>query len=384
MDFELTEEQREFRGVVREFADEVVAPRAERYDRDEEFPLDVVRQMGELGLFGLPLPEQYGGSGADAVTFCIAIEELARADASVAITLSAAVGLAGNLLHRYATEELKQRWLPPLCRGETIGAFGLTEPGGGSDATAIRTTARLEAGEWRVDGSKAIITNSGTPISGYCIVACRTEDADDHSISTILLPNGSPGFTVGKSYRKLGWRASDTHELAFDGCRVPEDHLVGERGAGLRQCLTVLDDGRISMAALSVGLAQACLNASVRYANERTAFGRPIGEHQAIAFKLADMRVGIETARLATYRAAWLKDRKRPYVAEASIAKLHASEVAMAAARDAVQVHGGYGYIEEFPVARYYRDAKVLEIGEGTSEMQRLVIARDLGLGELR
>jgi alkylation response protein AidB-like acyl-CoA dehydrogenase len=384
MDFELTDEQREFRGVVREFAAEVVAPRAERYDRDEEFPLDVVRQMGELGLFGLPLPEQYGGSGADAVTFCIAIEELARADASVAITLSAAVGLAGNLLHRFANEELKQRWLPPLCRGETIGAFGLTEPGGGSDATAIRTTARLEAGEWRVDGSKAIITNSGTPISGYCIVACRTEDADDHSISTILLPNGSPGFTVGKSYRKLGWRASDTHELAFDGCRVPEDHLVGERGAGLRQCLTVLDDGRISMAALSVGLAQACLDASVRYANERTAFGRPIGEHQAIAFKLADMRVGIETARLATYRAAWLKDRERPYVAEASIAKLHASEVAMAAARDAVQVHGGYGYIEEFPVARYYRDAKVLEIGEGTSEMQRLVIARDLGLGEPR
>jgi len=380
VNFDLTPEQEEFRTVVREFADEVVEPGAAERDETEAFPLEVVRRMGALGLFGLPFPEEYGGSGADAVTFCLAIEELGRVDASVAITLSAAVGLAGGLINRFGTDEQKERWLAPLCRGEMIGGFGLTEPGGGSDTRAIQTTAWLEGDGWVIDGSKAFITNVGTAISGYVIVAARTEERDRHNVSTIVVPTDTPGLTVGRAYRKLGWHASDTHELAFDGCRVPQDNLLGERGRGVSQCLSVLDDGRISMAALSVGLGQACLDASVRYAKEREAFGSSIGSRQAIQFKLADMRVAVETARLATYRAAWLKDKGRPYAAEASIAKLCASEAAVDCSREAVQIHGGYGYIEEFPVARYYRDAKVLEIGEGTSEIQRLVIAQDLGL----
>jgi short/branched chain acyl-CoA dehydrogenase len=377
MDFDLTQEQREFQQAVRTFAEDVVAPRAEEADRTETLPLDVVRAMGELGLFGLPFPETYGGLDGDFVTFCLCLEELARVDSSVAITLEAAVGLGANPIFRFGTEEQKQEWLVPMCRGQVLGAYALTEAGGGSDASALRTTARLEGGEWVVNGSKAFITNSGTPLSKVCTVAARTGEDE---ISAILVPTDSPGFTVGGSYRKVGWRASDTHELGFSDCRVPEANLLGERGRGYAEFLEVLDDGRIAIAALATGLARGCLEESLAYAKEREAFGRPIGAFEAIQFKIADMRVKVESARLLYLRAAWLKDRSRPYKAEASIAKLFASEIAVECARDAVQIHGAYGFTEEFPVGRFYRDAKVLEIGEGTSEIQRLLIARDLGL----
>jgi short/branched chain acyl-CoA dehydrogenase len=382
VDFDLTQEQQEFRRAIREFAEEVIAPRAEEMDRQEELPMDIVKQMGELGLFGLPFPEEYGGQGADLLTFCLAVEELARVDSSMAITLEAAVGLGANPIFHFGTEEQKKRWLVPMCRGEILGAFGLTEPGGGSDAGATRTTARLEDGQWVINGSKAFITNAGTEISKVLTITAATGEGADgrKEISAIIVPYGTPGFEVGKSYRKVGWRASDTHELSFNDCRVPEANLLGERGKGYAQFLQTLDDGRVAVGALSVGLAQGCLEASVKYANERWAFGRPIGAFQALQFKMADMKVAVETARLATYRAAWLRDRGRPYKAEAAIAKLYASEAAVTCAREAVQVHGAYGFMEEFPVARYYRDSKVLEIGEGTSEIMRLLIARDLGL----
>ncbi|HEX9122937.1 MAG TPA: acyl-CoA dehydrogenase family protein [Actinomycetota bacterium] len=378
MDFDLTEEQREFRDAVREFAEEVVAPRIAEFDRREEFPLEIVVRMGELGLFGLPFPERYGGLDGDFLTFCLCLEELARVDSSVAVTLEAAVGLGANPIYRFGTEEQKQRWLVPMCRGQVLGAFALTEPGGGSDAHAIRTTARLEGDEWVIDGSKAFITNSGTPLSKVCTVAAITGNGGE--VSAILVPTDTPGLTVGPSYRKIGWHASDTHELAFSGCRVPRENLLGEQGRGYAQLLEALDDGRIATAAMSVGLARGCLEESVKYAKEREAFGRPIGSFEALQFKMADMKVGVETARLAYLKAAWLKDRGRAYKSEAAVAKLYASEIAVTCAREAVQVHGGYGYIEEFPVARFYRDAKILEIGEGTSEIQRLLIARDLGL----
>jgi short/branched chain acyl-CoA dehydrogenase len=377
MDLDLTQEQREFQQAVRTFAEDVVAPRAEEADRTETLPLDVVRAMGELGLFGLPFPETYGGLDGDFVTFCLCLEELARVDSSVAITLEAAVGLGANPIFRFGTEEQKQEWLVPMCRGQVLGAYALTEAGGGSDASALRTTARLEGGEWVVNGSKAFITNSGTPLSKVCTVAARTGEDE---ISAILVPTHSPGFTVGGSYRKVGWRASDTHELAFSDCRVPEANLLGDRGRGYAEFLEVLDDGRIAIAALATGLARGCLEESLAYAKEREAFGRPIGAFEAMQFKIADMRVKVESARLLYLRAAWLTDRSRPYKAEASIAKLFASEIAVECARDAVQIHGAYGFTEEFPVGRFYRDAKVLEIGEGTSEIQRLLIARDLGL----
>jgi alkylation response protein AidB-like acyl-CoA dehydrogenase len=382
MDFDLSPEQEEFRKAVREFAEEVVAPRVEEMDRKEELPMDVVKQMGELGLFGVPFPEEYGGQGADFLTFCLAVEELARVDSSIAITLEAAVGLGATPIFHFGTEEQKQRWLGPMCRGEILGAFGLTEPGGGSDAAATRTSAKLDDGEWVINGSKALITNSGTPISKVVTITAVTGTGEDgeKEISTIIVPTETPGFQVGKSYRKIGWRASDTHELAFSDCRVPEENLLGERGKGYAQFLQTLDDGRIAIAALAVGLSRGCLDECLRYAKEREAFGRAIGEFQAIQFKIADMKVAVETARLATYRAAWLKDQRRSYKTEAALAKLYASEVAVTCAREAVQVHGGYGFIEEFPVARFYRDSKVLEIGEGTSEIQRILIARDLGL----
>jgi short/branched chain acyl-CoA dehydrogenase len=380
VDFDLTEEQRSFQRLVRDFAEEVVAPAAAGYDEREEFPLEVVKRMGELGLFGVPFPEEYGGQGGDLLTFCLCLEEIARWDSSVAITLEAAVGLAANPIFRFGTEEQKRRWLEPMARGEAIGAFALTEPDGGSDARAIRTTARLDGDEWVLDGTKAFITNSGTAITSVVLVAALDADAEAGEISTILVPAGTPGLSVGAGYRKVGWRASDTHELAFDGCRVPADHLLGERGRGYAQFLETLADGRVAIGALSVGLARGCLEESVRYASEREAFGRPIGAFQALQFKIADMKVAVETARLAVHRAAWLRDRGRPYATEASIAKLYASETATTCAREAVQVHGAYGFIEEFPVGRFYRDAKVLEIGEGTSEIQRLLIARSLGL----
>jgi alkylation response protein AidB-like acyl-CoA dehydrogenase len=380
MDFDLTEEQRAVQQLAREFAEEVVAPAAAGHDEREEFPLAVVERMGALGLFGIPFPEEYGGLGGDLLTFCLCLEELARWDSSVAITLEAAVGLAANPIFRFGTEQQRRRWLEPMARGAAIGAFALTEPGGGSDAHAVRTTARLEGDEWVIDGSKAFITNSGTPLTSVVLVAARDAGAEGGEISTLLVPAGAAGMTVGAGYRKVGWRASDTRELAFDGCRVPADHLLGERGRGYAQFLETLADGRVAIAALSVGLARGCLEESVRYATEREAFGRPIGAFEALQFKLADMKVAVETARLAYYRAAWLRDQGRPFAAEASIAKLYASEIATTCAREAVQVHGAYGYIEEFPVARFYRDAKVLEIGEGTSEIQRVLIARSLGL----
>ncbi len=384
MDFDLTPEQDDFRMVVREFAEEVIAPRAEEFNRTEEFPLDIVKEMGQMGLFGLPFPEDYGGQGADFLTFAIAVEEIARVDSSMAITLEAGVGLGANPIFAEGTEEQKQRWLVPMARGEMLGAFGLTEPGGGSDAANIRTTARLEDGEWVIDGSKAFITNAGTDISGCVTIAAITGSGRDgrREISNIIVPTGTPGYETGKPYRKVGWHGSDTRELSFAACRVPEENLLGERGKGLANFLRTLDDGRIAVAALGVGLAQGCLEESVKYAKERRAFGRPIGAFQALQFKIADMRVAVETARLATYRAAWLRDEGRPYKTEASIAKLYATEIAVTSAREAVQVHGGYGYMEEFPVARFYRDSKVLEIGEGTSEVQRMLIARDLGLPE--
>jgi short-chain 2-methylacyl-CoA dehydrogenase len=382
MDFDFTQEQQDFRGAVREFAEEVIAPRAEEMDERHELPMDIVKQMGELGLFGLPFPEEYGGQGADFTSFCIAVEELARIDSSMAITLEAAVGLGANPIFAFGTEEQKQRWLHPMCRGEILGAFGLTEPGGGSDAGATRTSARVEGGEWVINGSKSFITNSGTPITGLVTITAVTGPGSGRhkEISAIIVPADTPGFEVGKSYRKVGWRASDTHELAFNDCRVPEENLLGERGEGFAQFLKTLDDGRIAVGALAVGLAQGCLDESVRYATERHAFRRPIGAFQALQFKIADMKVAVETARLATYRAAWLKDMGRPYKAEAALAKLYASEIAVTCAREALQVHGGYGFMEEVPVARHYRDSKVLEIGEGTSEVMRVLIARDLGL----
>ena len=380
MEFELTSEQRQVRDLVREFATQEIAPGAGERDEREELPLDIVKKLGELGICGVPIPEEYGGLGADAVTWALVIEELGRADASVAVTVSVASGLAAGMLVRYGTQEQRQRWLPPIAAGEMLASFGLTEPGSGSDAAALRTKARSDGDEWVIDGSKSFITNSGTPITGFVIVACLTDEGANGGVSTILVPADTPGFTVGAGYKKLGWRSSDTHELSFDGCRVPRKNLLGEAGKGLAQCLAALDDGRISIAALSVGLAQGCLDASVAYAKEREAFGRPIGAYEAIAFKIADMRATIDAARLLTYRAAWLRDRGQPYTTEAAIAKLRASETAVEVAREAIQVHGGYGFTEEFPLARAYRDAKVLEIGEGTSEILRLVIARDLGL----
>jgi short-chain 2-methylacyl-CoA dehydrogenase len=379
MNLDLTDEQRQMRDLVREFARNEVAPGAAERDQQEIFPLDVVKEMAELGLFGLPIPAEFGGLGADALTWALVMEELGRADTSVAVTLSVASGLAGGMVVRYGSREQQERWLPPIAAGEMLAGFALTEPSGGSDVKALRTTARLADGTWTIDGSKAFITNSGTPITGFLVVACRTDDPP-RDVSTIIVPADTDGLVIGSEYAKMGWRSTDTHEVVFQGCRVPEANLLGERGRGLRQCLGSLDDGRISIAAISVGLAQACLDASLRYAQEREAFGRPIGSFEAIAFKLADMRVAIESARLLTWKAAWTKDEGREYAAEAAAAKLHASDVANVCAREAIQIHGGYGYTEEFPVSRYYRDAKVLEIGEGTSEILRLVLARDMGL----
>lgn len=378
MDLDPTEEQIAFRDAVRQFAAEVVAPASAELDRKEEFPVEIVGRLGELGVFGLPFPEDVGGLGSDLATLCLCLEELGRVDSSVAITVEAAVGLGANPIHRFGSPEQRAAWLPPMCRGETLGAFALTEPGGGTDARAIQTRARLDDGEWVIDGSKAFITNCGTPLSKVCTVASRDDEAGD--ITMILVPLDADGVRIGPAYRKIGWRASDTHEISFDAVRVPEANLLGQRGRGYAQFLEILDDGRVAIAALATGLARGCLEESVRYATEREAFGRPIGAFEALQFKIADMKVKVENARSAYVRAAWLRDRERPFKTEAAIAKLYASEIAVDCARDAVQVHGGYGYVEDFPVARYYRDAKVLEIGEGTNEIQRLLIARSLGL----
>ncbi|MBU1866500.1 MAG: acyl-CoA dehydrogenase family protein [Actinobacteria bacterium] len=377
MDFELASEHEAFRKVVREFAETEVAPHAEEWDRTHTFPLDVVQKMGDLGLFGLPFPEEYGGMGADLLTLCIAIEELARVDSSVAITLEAAVGLGANPIYRFGTEEQKRRWLPDLTAGRALAAFGLTEPDAGSDAGGTRTRAVLDGDEWVINGTKAFITNSGTEITSLITVTAKT-DADE--ISAFLVPAGTPGLVIEPAYRKMGWRASDTHGVRLEDCRVPEASLLGERGKGFRQFLEILDEGRIAIAALAVGLLQGCLDESVAYAGERTAFGKPIGSYQAISFKCADMAVAVDAARLLTYRAAWMSGQGMRVIREAAEAKLFASEAAVSAAREATQIFGGYGFVDETPVSRFYRDAKVLEIGEGTSEIQRIVIARALGL----
>src|SRR3954452_16847801 len=376
---DLTPEQEDFRKVVRDFAEREIAPHAEEWDRDHTFPVDTVRAMGDLGLFGLPFPTEYGGTNADFTTFCIAVEELGRVDASMAITLEAAVGLGANPIFRFGTEEQRQRWLPDMCAGRALGAFGLTEPEGGSDAgnTATRAALDGDAGEWVIDGAKTFITNSGTSITSIITTTATTGPGE---ISAIVVPAGTPGLTVEPPYRKMGWHASDTHGLVFDGCRVPAANLLGERGQGFRNFLAILDDGRVAIAALAVGLAQACLEQSVAYAKERNAFGGPIGRYQAVAFKCADLAVGVENARALTYKAAWLKDQGRPFKQAAAMAKLYATELAVTATREATQIFGGYGFMDETPVARFYRDAKILEIGEGTSEVQRLVISRELGL----
>jgi alkylation response protein AidB-like acyl-CoA dehydrogenase len=380
MTFELSEDHETFRKVVRDFAESEVAPHVAQWDREHHFPVDLVHKMGELGLFGLHAPEEYGGAGADFTTLCVAIEELGRVDQSVGITLEAGVGLGINPILTYGTDEQKQRWLPDLVAGRTLAAFGLTEPEAGSDAGATKTRAMLDGGEWVINGSKAFITNSGTPITSVVTVTARTGPDE---ISAIMVPAGTRGFVVEPPYDKLGWHISDTHGLTFDDCRVPEQNLLGTRGKGFAQFLAVLDDGRIAISALAVGLAQACLDVSLRYAGERHTFGQPIGSRQAVAFSLSDLAVSVEAARLLTYKAAWLKDAGRPAQAvkqAAAIAKLYSTEAAVTATRVATQVFGGNGFMEEFPVARFYRDAKILEIGEGTSEVQRMLIARGLGL----
>jgi butyryl-CoA dehydrogenase len=379
VNFDLTDEQEAFRKVVREFAEGEIAPHAETWDREHVFPVDTVRAMGDLGLFGLPFPEEYGGSGADFTTLCVAIEEVARVDQSLAITLEAGVGLGANPIYRFGTEEQRQRWLPDLCAGRALGAFGLTEPEAGSDAGGTRTRAVLgdDGGEWVIDGEKAFITNSGTPMTSVVTVTARTGPGE---ISAFLVPAGTAGFDVQPPYRKMGWHASDTHGLTFTGCRVPAGNLLGEQGRGFANFLAILDEGRIAIAALAVGVIEACLEHSVAYAKERHAFGKPIGANQGIAFKCADLDVMAESARALTYKAAWLKDQGRPFKKAAAVAKLYATEAAVTATREATQVFGGYGFMDETPVSRFYRDAKILEIGEGTSEIQRLVISRDLGL----
>jgi short/branched chain acyl-CoA dehydrogenase len=382
IDFRLDEEHEALRHTVAEFARDVVAPVIGKHYEDETFPYDIVREMGRMGLFGLPFPEEHGGMGGDYLALCLAIEELARVDSSVAITLEAGVGLGAMPIFRFGTPEQKERWLPDLLAGRALGAFGLTEPGGGSDAGATRTTAVRDGDTWVINGTKAFITNSGTDITSFVTVTAVTgQEADGRKrISAIIVPSGTPGFTVAPKYSKVGWNASDTHELSFADCVVPYENLVGSEGRGYAQFLQTLDEGRIAISALGVGLAQGCVDESLRYAREREAFGRPIGDNQAIAFKLADMELRAHTARLAWYEAASRMQRGEPFKKQAAIAKLYSSDVAVANARDATQIHGGYGFMNEFPVARMWRDAKILEIGEGTSEVQRMLIARELGL----
>ena len=379
---ELSPEHEELRATVERFARNEVAPVIGEFYEQELFPYELVARMGEMGLFGLPFPEEYGGMGGDYLAFCLALEELARIDSSLAITLEAGVGLGAMPIYRYGTEEQKQTWLPDLCAGRTLGAFGLTEPGGGSDAGSPRTNAHLEDGQWVINGTKAFITNSGTDITALVSVTAATArgESERPEISAIIVPAGTPGFTVSKKYSKVGWLASDTRELSFSDCRVPESNLLGERGRGYAQFLRTLDEGRIAIAALSVGLAQGCVDESLRYVDEREAFGHKISEYQVLQFKIADMEARTHVARLAYRQATALLAAGRPFKKEAAIAKLVSSDAAMLNAREASQIFGGYGFMNESPVGRFYRDAKILEIGEGTSEVQRMLIARELGL----
>ena len=386
----LTPEHEAFRRTVREFAEAEIAPHVAQWDKDHHFPVDVVHKMGDLGLFGLTAPEEYGGAGGDFTSLCVAIEEVGRVDQALGVTIDAAVGLGLGLLADHGSKDQKDRWLPDLIAGRALAAFGLTEPGGGSDAGALRTKAELDGDEWVINGSKQFITNSGSDITSIIITAARTgESGGKPEISTIVVPSDTPGFTAEPAYDKLGWHISDTHPLTYENARVPADHLLGERGRGYAQFLAGLDDGRVAISALAVGCLQACLEMSVKYAGEREAFGAPIGAKQGVAFQISDIATMAHVGRVVTYEAAAMRDALTPnssraqvaaYKRAAAMAKLYTSEAAVTATRIATQVFGGYGFMEEYPVARFYRDAKILEIGEGTSEVQRLLIARSLGL----
>jgi short/branched chain acyl-CoA dehydrogenase len=377
VDFDLPDEHELLRRTVREFAEERIAPVAEELDREHRFPYELVAELAELGLLGIPLPEEYGGSGGDTLGYAVAVEELARIDSSVAITVAAHTSLGTMPIFLFGTEKQKQEWLPDLASGKRLAAFGLTEPGAGSDAGATRTRAELRDGEWVVNGSKIFITNAGTDLSACVTITART---DEDEISNLIVPNGTPGYEISAPMRKMGWHASDTRELSFRDCAVPEENLLGTRGAGFRQFLEILDGGRISVAAMGLGLAQGAYDLAASYAREREQFGKPIAEYQAVKFALADMAVEIEAGRNLVYKAAWLKDEGRPFAKEAAMAKLFTGELSHRVANKALQIHGGYGYMDEYAVSRLYRDQKVLEIGEGTNEIQRMVIARHLGL----
>jgi short-chain 2-methylacyl-CoA dehydrogenase len=376
VDFDVSDEQLLLQRTVRDFAREEVAPVAEELDRTKSFPYEIVAKLGELGLMGIPFPEEYGGGGADTLSYTLAVEELARVDSSVCITMAAHTSLGTMPIHLWGTSEQKEDWLPELCEGRRLAAFGLTEPEAGSDAGNTRTRARLADGEWVIDGAKQFITNAGTDISGCVTITARTDEGE---ISNLIVANGTPGYDQGEPYRKMGWNASDTRPLSFEGCRVPESNLLGRRGDGFKNFLNILDGGRIGVSAMGVGLAQGALDEALSYAKERRAFGQPISKFQAIQAKLADVSAEIEAARLLTYRAAVLKDRGHPFTMVAAQAKLKTGRLAVRATEEAVQIHGGYGYIEEYPVCRFYRDAKILTIGEGTDEVQQMVIARELG-----
>jgi short/branched chain acyl-CoA dehydrogenase len=377
MNFDLAPEHELIRETVREFANERVAPLAEELDREARFPYDLVAGAAELGLMGIPIPEEYGGAGADTLSYTIAIEELTRVDSSFAITVAAHTSLGTMPILLFGTEEQKRQWLPDLGSGKRLAAFGLTEPGAGSDAGASRTRAELRDGRWVIDGSKVFITNAGTDITACVTITARTGDDE---ISNLIVPNGTPGYEISAPMHKLGWRASDTRELSFQGCAVPEGNLLGERGEGFRQFLEILDGGRISIAAMGVGLAQGAYDLAHAYALERQQFGKPIASFQAVQFQLADMVVEIEAGRTLVYKAAWLKDQGREFALEAAIAKLYTGELSHRVVNNALQIHGGYGFMEESAISRFYRDQKILEIGEGTNEVQRMVIARHLGL----
>ncbi len=379
MDFDLSPDHELIRRTVREFAEGEVAPVAEELDRTKSFPYEIVRKLGELNLMGIPFPEEYGGGGGDTLAYALAVEELTRVDSSVAITLCAHTSLGTQPIYLFGSEEQKREWLPRLCAGEALGAFGLTEPEAGSDAGNTRTRARLEDGEWVIDGAKQFITNAGTEISGVVCITAVTGGNGDKEISNLIVANGTPGYEQGEPYRKMGWNASDTRPLTFTDCRVPEANLLGPRGQGFKQFLHILDIGRIGVAAMGVGLAQGALDQALSYARERRAFGKPISKFQAIQSKLADMATEIEAARLLVYKAAREKDANRNFTLTAAQAKLKTGRLAVRCAEEAVQIHGGYGFIEEYPVCRFYRDAKILTIGEGTDEVQQMVIARALG-----
>jgi alkylation response protein AidB-like acyl-CoA dehydrogenase len=381
MDFALSDDHRLLQRTVREFAETEIAPIAEEIDRERRFPYEVIARMGELGWMGIPFPEEYGGAGADNLAYAIACEELARVDGSIAVTMAAHTSLGVGLIEQFGTDEQRAEYLPDLCSGRKLGAFGLTEPEAGSDAGATRTRAELQGGEWVINGAKQFITNAGTEISGHVTITAVTGERDGRpEISNIIVPNGTPGYEQGEPYRKVGWHASDTRPLTFTDVRVPEANLLGERGTGLKQCLTGLDAGRIGVAAMGVGLAQGAFEQALAYAGERNAFGKPIGSFQLIQGKLADMSTEIEAARMLVWKAAWEKDQGMPVTVSAAQAKLNAGRLAVKVADQAVQIHGGYGWIDEYPVSRLYRDSKILTIGEGTDEVQQMVIARALGL----